>query len=256
MDSVLSLYWRLAGRVFAPYMASLPDGLGRIEAEGWISMTGEPIGSLNMAFVEDGPGAVLYLAGIADLVEATRLPMVILMSPALAARISSVAMSLGFRASSELPLMAAHRATRVAPRMETDRYRVTRVERDDERMSALRVQSETFRMPLASLERIYPTAFIRAPGFDLFLATRDGESFSTVVTTTISGVTGLWSMATPPARQRQGAGRAAFEAAIAYHESCGIDRFFLGASPAGEPLYAKSGFLTVATAAVWEAGPA
>jgi len=256
MADDLTMYWRLAGRAFAPYMSTLPGGAGRIDAEGWISLTGEPIGSLNMAFVEDDSGAEGYLAGIADIVAEQGLPMIVLMAPALSARVAPVATALGLRASPGLPVMAMRPAGSGSEERGQGPYLVTRVIRNDERLGALRLQAETFGMPLASLERSFPAPFVNAPGFDLFLATRDGEPFSTVTTTTVDGVTGLWSMATPPARQRRGAGSAAFDAAIAYRQARGVERFYLGASPAGGPLYAKRGFLTIAETAVWEAGPA
>ncbi len=87
-----------------------------------------------------------------------------------------------------------------------------------------------------------------------FLATKDGEPCSTVMTTVGNGPVGIWNMATAPSRQRQGAGRAVLHAAIEHHRAQGRNRFYLIATPAGKPLYDASGFTAVDRLAIWIAG--
>jgi GNAT superfamily N-acetyltransferase len=61
-------------------------------------------------------------------------------------------------------------------------------------------------------------------------------------------------MATAPARQRQGAGRALLEAVLRRHRADGNSRFYLIATPAGRPLYEALGFQTVDDLTLYIAG--
>jgi Tat protein secretion system quality control protein TatD with DNase activity len=70
------------------------------------------------------------------------------------------------------------------------------------------------------------------------------------------GETGLdyYRTYTPPEQQRQGAGRATLEAAMAYHRAQGTSIFYLGATEAGKPLYERTGFRTLEETPIWVAG--
>jgi predicted GNAT family acetyltransferase len=109
-----------------------------------------------------------------------------------------------------------------------------------------------FGMGPEATNRVWGEPILEAPGIEVFLASRDGQPFSTGVTTTHGGaVVGIWNMATPPARRRQGAARALLSEIIAYHVGRGARRFYLFATEAGEPLYRQVGFRTVAESTVW-----
>jgi GNAT superfamily N-acetyltransferase len=88
-----------------------------------------------------------------------------------------------------------------------------------------------------------------------WLASRDGEPYSTVTTVQSDhAAVGIWSMATAPARQRQGAGRAVLESVLERHRADGTSCFYLIATPAGEPLYDAIGFTTIDDLCVYVAG--
>ncbi|WP_337188818.1 GNAT family N-acetyltransferase [Phenylobacterium sp.] len=55
----------------------------------------------------------------------------------------------------------------------------------------------------------------------------------------------VYVMATPPAHQRRGVGRAVLETAMAHYQSAGVTHFTLGATETGYPLYERTGFRTV-----------
>ena len=77
---------------------------------------------------------------------------------------------------------------------------------------------------------------------------------STVTTTSGGKVVGIWSMATAPEHQRQGAGRATLAAVMAHHRQRGAGLFYLGATPVGKALYEGAGFRTVEETPIWVAG--
>jgi GNAT superfamily N-acetyltransferase len=58
-------------------------------------------------------------------------------------------------------------------------------------------------------------------------------------------------MATPPEHQRKGMGRALLSQVIADYRRRGVERFHLGATEAGRPLYESLGFQLVADLPVW-----
>jgi predicted acetyltransferase len=59
------------------------------------------------------------------------------------------------------------------------------------------------------------------------------------------------AMATSPAHQRRGAGRAVLTQALTEHAATGATDAFLLASDAGRPLYEQFGFGTLDTATLW-----
>jgi GNAT superfamily N-acetyltransferase len=58
-------------------------------------------------------------------------------------------------------------------------------------------------------------------------------------------------MATAPEHQRKGMGRALLSQVIGDYRRHGVERFHLGATEAGRPLYTSLGFVLVADLSVW-----
>ncbi len=86
---------------------------------------------------------------------------------------------------------------------------------------------------------------------DYFIARSEGAIWSFVQTTRMGSYVGIWSMATPPEYQRQGAGRALLQAVLAYHQERGADFFYLMASSAGRALYQGVGFQETTRLTCW-----
>ena len=247
--------WRLTGRSYVPYMADLAGGVGLVREGGWIALTGGPISSLNMAYIDDGSRAEALLIEFTGTIAAIGHPAIILMPEALSVRAARKVQSLGLEQTDPFPVMTAHFEADSEARADSGGYTVVRVEHERELGAALELQAETFAMPLQALRQAVTPAILESPVFDLFLASRDGVPFSTVTTATVDDVTSLWAMATPPARQRQGAGRATVSGAMAFHRRRGVEHFFLGASPAGRPLYERCGFAPLGETAMWVYNP-
>lgn len=89
------------------------------------------------------------------------------------------------------------------------------------------------------------------PGFNLFVAHRKGSPISAVMTIRHNAAVGIWTMATLPALQRQGGGRAVLEYAMDYQMDRGVESFYLVAFEAGKRLYDQIGFQPVSALQVW-----
>jgi predicted N-acetyltransferase YhbS len=61
-------------------------------------------------------------------------------------------------------------------------------------------------------------------------------------------------MGTIAAAQGKGIGRALLSTVMAAEREAGAEAFFLGATPAGRPLYERLGYRTVFSAEVWVRG--
>jgi GNAT superfamily N-acetyltransferase len=109
-------------------------------------------------------------------------------------------------------------------------------------------------MPEDLTERVLPASVHDAPNIDTYLASIDRDVIGSVTLTHHGTVTGVWSMATEPTRQRSGIGRRLLSTAMAEARSRGVTTFFLGATPAGQQLYESLGFTTRTVARVWASG--
>jgi GNAT superfamily N-acetyltransferase len=117
-----------------------------------------------------------------------------------------------------------------------------------------RILGAAFEMPEDAARTAIPPAVLDAPNIDVFLASMDDRVVGTVTLIHQGGATGVWSMGTDPALQRSGIGRRLLSTAIAEARSQGAKRFYLGATPAGFPLYESLGFTTTTVTKVWAAG--
>lgn len=101
------------------------------------------------------------------------------------------------------------------------------------------------------LERAWDATLLHSLDLDVFLARRGAEPLSSVFTTRTGSAIGLWAMATAPAFQRQGAGRALLSQVLSYYGER-ADYFYLFATSASRHLYESLGFAVVDEAADWD----
>lgn len=118
----------------------------------------------------------------------------------------------------------------------------------------VRVLSSAFGMPADATRRVLPPSFMDTPNVDLFLARIGDDVVGTVTLIHDGDTSGIWSMATDASRQRSGIGRRLLSMAITEAREQGTRRFYLGATPAGYPLYESLGFTTRTVATVWASG--
>ena len=253
MDVTASSLWRLAGESLVPWFGGLPTGKGQLAPGGWLALSGEPVADLNLAYV-DGPAAEDQLRAFAEILRELRLPAIVLLARSVSDRLAPAAGQLGLQPVGGLPLMVRGAEAASVERDDGGRYHVARVATPEDLGEVCRLAADAFGLPIDSVARVLDPGKLAAPDVDFFLTRREGQPVSTVLTTGSGEVIGIWNMGTPPEYQRQGAGRATLEAAMAYHRERGARLFYLGATPAGKPLYERAGFRTLEETPVWVAG--
>ena len=130
-----------------------------------------------------------------------------------------------------------------------------RAARHDEDVAAMsRVLADAFSMPAESIARALPLSLYDSPGIDTYVAEHEGDVLSSVTITRHGDVVGVWAMGTMAAAQGKGIGRALLSTVMASEREGGAEAFYLGATPAGRPLYERLGYRTVFSAEVWVRG--
>jgi GNAT superfamily N-acetyltransferase len=240
--------WAAARRAFLGLFGSI-DG-----AEAWLApgallgVSGGPTADFNMAIIDSGADEAV-LGEFVDRVKKVGLPAAFMFSSACAGRLHPVATELGLTEAGNAPLMALTISSAAA---QPAGFAVDRV--DDVKGLALvtGLVADAFEQDRQWVGRTFcAPALLDSRAFDFFLASKDGEPYSAVTTSAEGTTVGIWSMATPENRRRQGAGRAALLAAIEHHRRLGATTFYLIATPAGKPLYDSVGFTTVEDFPIW-----
>lgn len=130
----------------------------------------------------------------------------------------------------------------------------TRRGRPEDVAAAFGVAAAAFQVDHGLLMPVFGDA-LAAPEAELHLAEHDGAIESMCIVHR-AGATGyIYLMATDPAKRRRGAARAALVAAMDGAATRGVERFFLLASTAGEPLYRSLGYETIETSQFWVINP-
>lgn len=176
---------------------------------------GMPAAFANWLLVDDGPQAASRTRDLVAEVEVRDLPGILLVAAAAIGAVVPVANELGLVDAGTAPWMVC-RPERPVP--ETSEYRVERVTTDAQLQAAYELMVDAF-APYDYTLDVWNNVFgshVYEPSLaNLFVAYRGDEPFSAVTTTGSGEMIGIWSMATPTAKQRQGAGRAALEQVMA-----------------------------------------
>jgi hypothetical protein len=163
-----------------------------------------------------------------------------------------VAKAKGLIEAGTAPLMARSGALPDKPAPEFVIKRVT----DAREMSNFGdLAASAFAMDRAWVDRTFAAAsLLDAPAMAFYVAYRGEVPISAVCCTGAGSTVGIWTMSTPPDKQRQGAGRAVLLAAMQDHVKRGTETFYLIATAAGKPLYDNLGFKTVDELSIWLVG--
>jgi len=229
----------------------------RFEAESragvWKTICGEPVADLNYLLVmRETPEAIEAMqAFVADL-DGRGLPFCCMLAPGKAEGLKPACEASGLVYAVDWPLMVCPAETAEAVTM--DGVDVVPVRTEDDARGMVRVLSGAFHMPEDSTARALPLATALTPGLTIFVARADGQVVSTVTATRHGQVVGIWAMGTPPDAQGKGYGKVLLSQVMARYRDAGVEAFFLGATPAGRPLYEKLGYREVARAQVWVRG--
>lgn len=251
MTSLASSLFRLAGEAVALFFRGAPDYEAHLTPEGFLVLSGEPVADLNMAMICGGVAPAERLGEFGSRIQQRSLPCVVFMTVPLSEQLAATAREYGLEHVGGVPLMAFEPTGDLPMRGD---YQVEPVATEPGRREAMDLAARSFELPPDAVNRAFGPPLLDAPGLSLFVARKNGEAISTVSTTRAGATVGIWTMGTPPEHQRQGAGYATLAAAIHHHRVRGAKLFYLIATEAGQPLYQKVGFQTIAELAVWVRG--
>jgi GNAT superfamily N-acetyltransferase len=221
-----------------------PRARARIDEGGWLALTGEASADLNMACVLDGPAAAALLDNY--VAEIDGLPTVLLLenpSPDLLEQ----ARRAGAAHVGEVPTMVWQGAVVESGTGDLD---VRAATTDLEVEAAIALVSEAFSLDLAMCRRVLGP-MRNSPIATIWLGDKEGEFVGAGLTLATREIVGVYCMATPKRRQRQGIGRAVLSGLMTHHltQGGGATRFLLGATEAGLHLYEQMHYEVVATPA-------
>lgn len=251
MTPPIAYLWRLVGEGLALCYRAAPGYEIRLTPQGSLILSGEAVADLNYAVIDHGPYAEERLREFGHLIQARSLSIYVFLTDAVNNSLTPLAQSLGLQHVGEMPLMTY--APTEWPAQSGD-YRCERVGSEQDLQEANRVAAIAFGLPLDAVQRAWGPIILDGPGVDIFLARKNAEAVSSVQTTRTGSTVGIWAMGTTADHQRKGAGQALLNHVIAYHAGRGAKLFFLCATAAGQPLYERVGFRTLAKAVIWLAG--
>jgi GNAT superfamily N-acetyltransferase len=213
-----------------------------------LGLTDEPLADFNMLTLGPDPDAEGFLIRSATRARERDLPLLAIMSPHVAQTLAPVATRLGFTAAGASPLMVLRAGTSVRLSRPT---KVARALGPELVGIAGDLVAAAFDVPRDIVARCIDVGITETAGVETYVAWGDEGPMSAVSVTPTGNTAGISLMATPPQHQRKGMGRALLTRVINDYRRRGVERFYLGATEAGRPLYTSVGFELVADLSVW-----
>lgn len=218
-----------------------------------LGLTDEPLADFNRLNLGADPDAEGFLVRSVARARERGRPLQAVMSPQAAAVLAPVATRLGLTAVGAAPLMVLRSDVPVQPSRPT---KIVRALGPELAGVAGDLIAAAFDEPRDVIARCIEVCMTPTAGVETYIAWGDDGAMCTVSITPTGDTAAISLMATPPEHQRKGMGRALLSQVINDYRGRGVDRFHLGATEAGGPLYASLGFETVAELSVWVlAGP-
>jgi ribosomal protein S18 acetylase RimI-like enzyme len=214
---------------------------------GCIALSGEPAADLNMLFLASGSTRTDFDGGLRAVNDKAVDALLIVEEGA--KDIRSWASEAGFNEVGEMPLME-RRFAEVRPTRDFD----VRIASPGEVDVGNRISAAAFSLDEDACNRALPKAAFAVEGNDLWFAEEGGKAVGCGIFIRTDDHVGIYSMSTLPEHQRRGVGRAILDAAISHYQREGVERFTLGATETGYPLYERLGFEIVTRAHVFVIG--
>ena len=242
--------WTAARRDLAMFFGFIEGAEVVLRGSAMVGLTGGPTADFNMALFGDDPEDAAVFDEFVSRAGSIGVPAIAMLSGA--ASIGPQARASGLVEAGTAPLMA--RSGPVPDARESD-FVCQRIAAVHEMPAFSELVASAFALDRAWVDRTFASAaLLDAPALDFYVAYRGDVPMSGVTTTGAGRLVGIWSMSTPPDKQRQGAGQAILLAAMRDHVKRGAQTFYLVATPAGKPLYDRLGFETIDQLSIWLAG--
>ena len=239
---------RLSVRALVAQMGGVPGVEMHMTRDCILGLTGEPLADFNMLTLGPDPDAEGFLTRAVARAKARGLPLTAMMSPQVAQGLAPVATRLGLRAVGTAPLMVLRAGTPVPV---SRPVKVTRALGDELVGIAGDLVAAAFDIQRDAVARCIDVGITETAGVETYIGWGDEGAMSAVSVTPTGNTAGISLMATPPEHQRKGVGRALLTQVIADYRGRGVERFHLGATEAGRPLYASLGFEPIADLTAW-----
>jgi GNAT superfamily N-acetyltransferase len=217
-----------------------------------MGITGGPTADFNIAIFGEDPDQRDVFDDFLARVRATRVPAVAMLAGSAGPQLGPIALANGLIEAGAAPLMARSADLAEVPASEFVCKRATEA-REMAIFSDL--AAAAFALDRGWVDRTFAAAsLLDARGVAVHIAYLEGVPMSGVCSTASGSTVGIWTMCTPPEKQRRGAGRAVLAAAMQDHRQHGAETFYLIATEAGKPLYDSLGFQTVDELSIWLVG--
>ncbi|HXV01719.1 MAG TPA: GNAT family N-acetyltransferase [Caulobacteraceae bacterium] len=250
-DEVAELH-RLSGRALVALFGEAPGAEIRLADGCALGLSGERVADLNMLLLgAPAAEAEAFLDEAMARAEARGLDLLAMMTPAVAQALAGPAERHGLIRAGEVPLMVLRGSAEVRL------GRTCRIEEARDSATA-RIAGDlaaaAFDLPRDAVGRVLDPLITPTSTASVYVAFAGDEPMSSVTVTRTGDTAGIWTMATPPAHQGKGMGRALLSRIIERLRHEGVGRFYLFATAAGFPLYTSLGFVTLAEDAAWVKG--
>ena len=213
-----------------------------------LGLTDEPLGDFNRLILGADPDAEGFLVRSVARAKERGRPLVATMSPRAAQALAPVATQLGFEDVGSSPLMVLGPDVPVRP---SRPLKVARVLGQELVAVAGDLITAAFDEQRDIIARYIDAGMTETSGVETYVGYGEDGAMCTVSVTPTGDAGAISLMATPPEHQRKGLGRALLSHVIDDYRRRGMQRFHLGATEAGLPLYKSLGFRTVAELPVW-----
>lgn len=239
---------RLCVRALVAQMCAAPGFELHMTKSCVLGLTDEPLADFNMLTLGADPDAEGFLIRSVARARERGLPLLATMSPRATQALAPVATQLGLAQVGTAPLMVLRAASPVQP---SRPVKVVRALGAELVAIAGDLAAAAFDVPRDVVARCIDVGVTETAGLETYIAWDDDRPISAVTVTPAGNTAGISLMATPPEHQRKGMGRALLTRVIVDYRRRGVERFYLGATEAGRPLYASLGFETVADLSAW-----
>ncbi len=244
MDPSVPVLLRHAGDAMAGMFRHAPGFEARTWRHAWMIVSGEPEALGNwLVIVEPGPGVEEALRAFVGTLRERGHPGLVYFPQSAARQYDVLAADLGLDVPGPVPLMVRRATVPGAGGPESGE--IVAITDEPGWHEAASVIAAAFGMSHEAALRLMPAVVLTEPALCIYGARRDGRIISVAVASRIGPLVSIMIMATHPAHQGQGAGRAVLERALADGVRQGATHAHLMSSVEGRRLYDRAGFRVV-----------